>query len=53
MTDNPDFGDIVGEVLRDHGKLRHIVSLLYNEDMAVRLRAALAPERSPGTIRSS
>jgi hypothetical protein len=42
MTDSTDLTGLVEEALRDHGKLRHIVSLLYHEDMAERLRAALA-----------
>jgi hypothetical protein len=42
MTNIPNFTGLVEEALRDHGKLRHIVSLLYHEDMAERLRAALA-----------
>ncbi len=42
MTNIPDYTGLVEEALRDHGKLRHIVSLLYHENMAERLRAALA-----------
>lgn len=42
MTNIPDFTTLVDETLKDHKKLRHIVSLLYHEDMAERLRAALA-----------
>jgi hypothetical protein len=42
MNKTPDFTSLVEEALKDHGKLRNIVSLLYHEDMAERLRAALA-----------
>ena len=42
MTDVPDFTSLIEEVLKDHGKLRNIVSHLYNEDMAQRFKAAQA-----------
>ena len=42
MTNTPDITPLVDEALKDHRKLRNIVSLLYHEDMAERLRAALA-----------
>lgn len=42
MNNIPNIAPLVEEALKDHGKLRNIVSLLYHEDMAERLRAALA-----------
>ncbi len=42
MTSIPDFTSLADEAIKDHGKFRHIVSLLYHEDMVERLRAALA-----------
>ena len=42
MAEIAEITGLVEEALRDHAKLRHIVSLLYHEDMAERLRAALA-----------
>jgi len=42
MTNIPDFASLVEEALKDHSKLRHIVSLLYSEDMAQRFKAAQA-----------
>ena len=42
MAETVEITSLVEEALRDHTKLRHIVSLLYHEDMAERLRAALA-----------
>jgi hypothetical protein len=42
MTNIPNITLLVDEVIKDHRKLRNIVSLLYHEDMAERLRAALA-----------
>ncbi len=34
--------ELVGEVIRDHSKLRNIISLLYDEDMSRRFMAAKA-----------
>lgn len=42
MNNIPNIAPLVEEALKDHRKLRNIVSLLYHEDMAERLRAALA-----------
>src|SRR5512143_1196397 len=42
MNNIPNIAPLVDEALKDHRKLRNIVSLLYHEDMAQRLRAAQA-----------
>ncbi len=42
MNASVDFMELAEEALKEHGKLRYVVSLLYHEDLAERLRAALA-----------
>ena len=42
MNNIPDITVLIEEAIKDHRKLRNIMSLLYHEDMAERLRAALA-----------